>query len=290
MERVLIAGCGYVGSRLAGLLAADGCSVYGLKRDPSTLPAAVHGIGADVSDPSTLVDLPGPLDALIYAVSPLGRSEPEYLAAYVDGLRNVIQAVTPLAGPALRSVLVSSTGVYGQVDGRWVDEKTAPEPAGPSARALLEGERVIREAAGTSIVLRLGGIYGPGRTRTVQGVLDGTIRCPPPDRYGNRIHRDDAAAAIRHLLRTLDPDFVYIGVDRDPAPLRDVYRWIAHRAAATDPCASEEPEAASFDVQEEVGRRGTNKRCSSQRLVDSGFHFAYPSFRQGYAPIIDALT
>lgn len=299
-QRVLIAGCGYVGGRLAELLAEEGRTVFGLKRDPSTVPGGVEGVAADVSDPTTLRELPSSLDAVVYAVSPAGRGEADYRTAYVEGPRNVLRAVGwkgAVGGPgagaaggreagrvAGRFILVSSTGVYGQRDGRWVDEDTEPEPADATGRILLEGERAVSALEGAGIVLRLGGIYGPGRDRTVRRVLSGEADCPAPDRYGNRIHRDDAAAALRHLLDLDAPAPVYIGVDRDPAPLRDVYRWVADRGRAPDPCRRE-----TRETWEASGRRGTNKRCSSERLAGSGFEFAYPSFREGYGPMIEAL-
>ena len=292
-DRVLIAGCGYVGARLAELLAEDGRRVWGLRRHPGGLPAGVTPIAADVGDPDTLRQLPA-VDAVVYAVSPSGRSEAEYRAAYVDGLGNVLDGAERAAGARPRVVLVSSTGVYGHTDGRPVDEETPPEPADPTAERLLEGEAVARERGAPGVVLRLGGIYGPGRTRTVRRVLDGEAECPAPDRYGNRIHRDDAAAAARHLLDLPDPRPVYLGVDREPAALRDVYRWIAERGGVPDPCAHAEDNAAVGGAGGssgwEGGRRGSSKRCSSRRLVESGFRFRYPTFREGYAPLVDEAS
>lgn len=281
VSRVLIAGCGYVGSRLAGLLVDDGLRVWGLKRHPAALPAGVEPIAADVTDPATLDALPVP-DALVYAVSPAGRTDGAYRAAYVDGLRNVLGALRQAGGPVGRVVLVSSTGVYGHTDGRWVDEDTPPEPSEETGARILEGEAVARAAGSPGLVIRLGGIYGPGRTRTVVRVLEGQAGCPSPDRYGNRIHRDDAAAAVRHLLTLEDPAPVYLGVDREPAPLRDVYRWIARRAGVPDPCRD-----GSEDAPEPGSPRRSNKRCSSRRLTGSGFVFTYPTFREGYGPIVD---
>lgn len=276
MKRVLIAGCGYVGSRLAELLVDDG-RVWGLKRQPSGLPAGVEPVAADVTDPETLDGLPDGLDAVVYAVAPGGRSETAYRAAYVDGLGNVLDAVDA----AVRLVLVSSTGVYGQTDGRWVDEETPEEPADGTAEAIVAGEAVARERGEPGIVLRLGGIYGPGRTRTIHRVVSGDAPCLAPDLYGNRVHRDDAAGALRHLLRLSDPAPLYLGVDREPAPLREVYAWIAHETGTVDPCAD-----VARDQWRTEGRRGTNKRCSSRRLVGSGYEFAYPTYREGYAPLI----
>lgn len=278
-RRVLVAGCGYVGGRLAELLVAEGVAVVGLKRDPTTLPPGIEPLAADVTDPASLSPIGAleDLDAVAYAVSPAGRSEAAYRAAYVEGPRNVMDAV---ARP-VRTLLVSSTGVYGYTDGREVDEETPPEAPRPGAERMLEGEALVRDRGAPGVALRLGGIYGPGRTRTVRRVIDGQAGCPPADRYGNRIHRDDAARAAYHLLTLEDPDPVYLGVDREPAPLREVYRWVAERAGASDPCDGSEEEDPVHE------RRGSNKRCSSRRLVESGFVFRYPTFREGYAPLLD---
>ncbi len=292
-QRILIAGCGYVGTRLGELLARANHEVYGLRRDPSGLPSVIRPIAADVTEADSLSDLPPSVDALVYAVSPSGPGEAEYRAAYVEGLRNVLGAVAWSDRAPARLVLVSSTGVYGQRDGRWVDENTPPNPADTTGRVIMEGEALARhwgrgegrERGGVgnraAVVVRLGGIYGPGRTRTIRRVVDGHAGCPGPDQYGNRIHRDDAAAVVRHLLRVPKPDAVYIGADEDPAPLRDVYRWIAVRAGAPDPCRDH-----TYGTGTGGDRRGTNKRCSSRRLVDSGFEFRYPSYKQGYASLI----
>ena len=282
MKRILIAGCGYVGGRLAELLAEEGREVYGLRRSTGELPAGTRAVEADVTDPSTLDRIPGSLDGVVYAVSPAGRSDGEYRAAYVDGLRNVLEAVEGRGGPVRRVVLVSSTGVYGHTDGRWVDESTPPEPPGATGERVLEGEGLVRRAGAAGVALRLGGIYGPGRDRTVRRVTGGEADCPGPGVYGNRIHRDDAARAIRHLLDLPEPEPLYLGVDREPAELREVYRWIARRAGVPDPCADAPPR----DDGDPAGRRGTNKRCSSDRLAASGFEWRYPTYREGYATLL----
>lgn len=296
--RVLIAGCGYVGSRLGERLAAEGHDVRGLKRDPSTLPDGIAPVAGDVTDPASLADLAGPLDAVVYAVAPSGRGAAGYRAAYVDGLRNVLDAVSAGSGPRTgarggprdgggdrvggpRVILVSSTGVYGQADGRWVDEETPPEPADAMAEAILEGESLALKRGRPGVVLRLGGIYGPGRTWTVSRVLSGDAPCMGPDVYGNRIHREDAAGGLLHLLLLADPDPLYLGVDGEAAPLREVYAWAAARAGVPDPCDGAVAPRTG-------GRRGTNKRCANRRLVESGYRFVHPTFRSGYEALIPA--
>ena len=285
MTRVLVAGCGYVGGRLAELLAADESEVWGLRRDPSQLPPGVEPVAADVTDPSTLTSRPSDLDGLVYAVSPAGRTEEAYDAAYAAGLRNVLEALSEDGPVPDRVILVTSTGVYGYDNGRWVDEETDPRPPDATAERMIEGEEIVRSAGG--VALRLGGIYGPGRTRTIRRVLEGEASCPPPDRYTNRIHREDAARSLFFLLDLDDPDPLYLGVDTEPAPLREVYRWIAERGGVADPCSGLGPDEPSAGSGGAPGRRGSNKRCSSERLTASGFTFLYPTFREGYGPLID---
>jgi nucleoside-diphosphate-sugar epimerase len=285
MSRILIAGCGYVGAALARLLVDDGDEVFGLKRSPDGLPDGVEPVAADVTDPASLDHLPSGLHALVYAVSPSGGDEASYRAAYVDGFVHLLEAVRPGSPELGRTLLVSSTGAYGYADGRWVDEETPPRPNHPRGEVLVEAEERAVDGPPRGVVLRLGGIYGPGRTSTVRRVLAGSAGCPHPERYSNRIHRDDAAGAARHLLRLAEPEALYVGVDREPAPLRDVYRWIAERGGAPDPCADEEAEA-----WEATGRRGTNKRCRSDRLAASGYAFRYPTYREGYGPLVDEVT
>ena len=267
--RVLVAGCGYVGSELARRLAGDGHEVWGLRRTPAELPAGVAPLVADVTDAASL-DLPADLDALVYAVSPGRRDEAAYRAAYVTGLDNVLGA----AGAAVpRVVFVSSTAVYGQDDGSVVDEDSPTEPTSFSGRILLEAEARAQAAGGT--VLRLAGIYGPGRTRLLDEVRAGTATYPPGDVHSNRIHRDDCAGALAHLLSLPSPDPVYVGVDDDPAPRREVLTWLAERPDA--PAPREAPGGRS---------RGGDKRCSNARLRASGYGLAVPSYREGYAALL----
>ncbi len=284
MARILIAGCGYVGSRLAELLLADGDTVFGLKRSPDGLPPGVEPVPADVTEPRSLENLPKRLDALVYAVSPSGGGEAAYRAAYPEGFRNTLKAARAGSPGLARTLLVSSTGAYGYTDGRWVDEATPPGPSGTRGEILVEAESQAAQGPPAGVALRLGGIYGPGRSYTVRKVLSGQAGCPEKGVYSNRIHRDDAAGAARHLLHLDDPESLYLGVDREPAELREVYRWIAEEGGGPDPCADTGGEA-----WEAAGRRGSNKRCRSDRLVDSGFTFRYPTFREGYGALLEEV-
>jgi nucleoside-diphosphate-sugar epimerase len=281
--RVLVAGCGYVGSQAAGRLVARGCEVFGLRRRPRGLPDGVVSLAADLADPDSLADLPPGLDLVLYAASAGGGDEAAYQEAYVDGPRNLLEALERCGQAPRRVLFTSSTSVYAQTGGAWVDEDSPTEPPHPTGRLLLAGERVFRDGPFQAILLRLGGIYGPGRTRLAESVLEGSARLPGDDgpRWTNRIHRDDAAGALVHLACDVaEPAPVYLGVDREPAELAAVLGWLAAELGVPEPLPG--PAAAGRRV------RG-NRRCSSRRLVASGYRHRFPTFREGYAPLLAEL-
>jgi nucleoside-diphosphate-sugar epimerase len=283
MARVLIAGCGYVGCALGGMLVADADAVWGLRRRAVSLPLGIRRLEADLAVPASLRDLPPGLDAVVYAASPGGSDDALYRTAYVEGLRNLLDALVRQGQRPGRFLLVSSTAVYGQSRGEWVDETSVTEPEHFSGRRLLEAEALLRAGPFPGIVLRAGGIYGPGRTRLVDQVRAGrALYVPGAPRYTNRIHRDDCAGALRHLLRLAEPDGLYLGVDCEPADEAAVLRWLAGALGAAAPRAADAGEA-------KARRARGNKRCRNDRLRASGYAFRFPSFREGYGAVLAAL-
>ena len=272
--RILIAGCGYVGSALARRLVQDEHEVFGLRRSPTDLPDGVTPVAADLAEGRGLADVPTDVDACVLAISADGRSESAYEAAYVRAVRNLRSLLEGEGMTCRRWVFTSSTAVYGDESGDWVDETTSTSPSSFTGRAVLEGERLV---LGSSIphrtVIRLGGIYGPGRTRLIDSVRSGEATCPPEPSYTNRIHRDDAAGAIRHLLELEDPAEVYVGVDTDPAERCEVLTWMAEQLGVPPPGPG-------------PGSPRGNKRVSSRRLQESGYQFRYPTFREGYRAML----
>lgn len=278
---VLIAGCGYVGTRLGLELAESGHEATGLRRSPGGLPPEIHPLAADLRSPDLAATLAsaGPFHAVVYATAADQGTPEGYRQAYLEGLRNLVEALEEGGHPVRRFLFVSSTGVYGDQGGGEVDESSPTEPGSFRGRIMLEAEEVALGVPWPSAVLRLGGIYGPGRTRLIEAVRAGRARYTSgPPLWSNRIHRDDAAGILVHLLELpldeLDP--VWLGVDREPAPLREVYRWLAHRLGAPEP--QEDPD---------LDRDRSNKRCSSRKLADSGYAFRFPSFREGYGAMIE---
>lgn len=273
--RVLIAGCGYVGTALAELLVHDGHHVWALRRGGVVLPKGAESVQADVTKPETLTMLPASIDAVVYAVSAGGYDEARYRAAYVDGPRNILEALRATSPRLKRFVFVSSTGVYAQSDGKWVDEDSPAEQSHFSGATLLQGERIVASSPFPTTVVRLGGIYGPGRTRLIESVKSGSATLPSTPTYVNLVHRDDCAGMIRHLITLGGASDLYLGVDNEPADRREILKWIANRIGAPKPPAEEGATSAR-------GQRG-NKRCRNARILASGYKCRYPTFREGLA-------
>lgn len=275
---ILLAGCGDLGTEAGLRFAASGHRVVGWRRSPAKLPAAIEGAAADLGSPE-LPPVPADTTAVVIAVAADSPSEEAYRTAYVRGVAHVLDALERDGVHPDRVLFVSSTAVYGDAGGG-VDESTAPDPSGFSGRVLVEAEDLLHNRlAGTGttgIALRLGGIYGPDRTRLIDQVKTGSAVVPEDVRYTNRIHRDDAAAAIVHLA-TMEaaPAPAYIGVDDEPAELGSVLRFLAAELGLPEPRVGDAGPA-----------RGGNKRCRNHLLRSTGFTFTFPTFREGYRDVI----
>ena len=276
---VLLAGCGDLGTEAGLRFVAAGHRVVGWRRKPEKLPVEIEGVAADLGN-ANLPPIPADTSAVVVAVAADSPTEDAYRAAYVDGLAHVLDTLERDRVTPRRVLFVSSTAVYGDAGGGWVDESTTAAPGGFSGRILREAEDLLhnrlRGSVTAGIVLRLGGIYGPGRTRLIDQVRNGSAVIPDEPRYTNRIHRDDAAAAIVHLT-TMEsmPSPVYVGVDNHPAELGEVLRFLASELDLPEPSTGPAGEA-----------RGGNKQCSNSLLRSTGFTFAYPSFREGYREVL----
>lgn len=279
MARVLIAGCGYVGTALGLRLAGAGHAVWGLRRNAAALPDPIRPLPGDLADAGGLPPLPEDLDTVFYTAGANGFTEAAYRAAYVDGPRRLIDAITAGGRRPARLIFTSSTGVYGDADGAWLDEDSPAAPARFSGRVLLEGERVVGGGPVPGVVLRLGGIYGPGRARLVATVRDGSAACVAGrTTYLNLIHRDDCAGILHHLMDLADPAPLYLGVDHEPMERCALLRWIAAEIGAPPPPV----------VPGEPGdepQRGGNRRFRNGRITRDGYEFRYPTFRDGFATL-----
>lgn len=268
--KVLIAGCGYVGIELGRRLVASGHVVWGLRRSADRLPVEIRPVGADLLDAGSLDVIPGGLDAVVYAASADASEPAAYRAAYVEGPRNL---ATALPGD-VRTVFVSSTAVYGERRGAGVDDDTDPTPANFRGEILLEAEEEIRALCEETVVVRPSGIYGPGRDRLIRMAAEGR---QIDDRWTNRIHRDDLASVLQNALERPAPAATYLASDQRPARLHEVLAWLAAELGAEPPGPVERDRGAAADGSL------PGKRCIPRRLLDEGFEFRFPTWRDGYA-------
>ncbi|NWD05476.1 SDR family oxidoreductase [Pseudomonas gingeri] len=277
---VLIAGCGDVGSRLATRLLAQGWQVHGLRRSISRLPEGVLGVAGDLFAEQRPAGWPSdPLDYLVYCAAATDHDEAGYRAAYVDGLQHVLDWLKQSGQQPRRLLFVSSSSVYVQQQGEWVDETSPAEAEGYSGRLMLEAERLALDSGIPASRVRLTGIYGPGREWLLTQVRRGYRVAVEPPLYGNRIHVDDAAGLLAFLLgadragKALED--CYIGVDDAPAPLAEVVGWLREYLGVTE-----------WDAEASVRRTGS-KRCSNARARALGWVPEYASYREGYAAILE---
>lgn len=276
---ILIVGCGDVGTGAAELLADSGHKVFGLRRNVSALPDFIAPIAADITNPASLACLYELEFSQVLVATAAGEfSEQRYRSIYVDGLSNVLQCLQ--AHPPQRVILASSTSVYHQNDGSWVDEDSETSPTGFSGRLLLEAEQLLLACGIPGTVVRFGGIYGPGRERLINRLQQGHIVAAGAQQYSNRIHSADCAGVLAYLVAQQESGAplskCYLAVDSAPTPLREVCQWLA-QAIGLDVSAMSEDASPM---------RGGNKRCSNQRLLESGYQFLYPDYKAGFKAVI----
>lgn len=273
---MLIAGYGDLGSRVAKLAVAQGMEAIGLCRSVRPAEDHIQLITCDVTQPATLAPLAGlSPDMVLYCVAADAQTDASYRAQYVDGLSNVLQA---LRDAELKHIFfVSSTRVYGQNTAEKLDEKVIAVPADFGGERLMQGEKIALSHGTPATVLRLSGIYGPGRLRMLR-LAQQPVESWPPNSWTNRIHIEDAAGFIMHLISerlagvALHP--CYIVTDNEPAPMHEVLNWVAQKLAL--------PQSARVEPA------NGGKRLDNHQLRESGYRLRYPSYREGYAELLSA--
>ena len=283
--RVLIVGCGYVGLPLGAELVRHGHEVSGVRRTSGSegelSQAGITSLLADITKPADLARLPAQYDWVVNCVASGGGGPDDYRKVYLEGTRHLIEWLSPMA--PRRFVYTSSTSVYGQTDGALVTELSPAEPVAETARILVDTERLLLEAAKShgfpAVILRLAGIYGPGRGYWLKQYLSGQARIEGPGvRFLNMVHRDDVSGAILAALERGRAGEIYNVVDDEPTTQLALYQWLAERSGGALPRSV--PEEA-----ESARKRGlTNKRVSNRKLREElRYRLKYPTFREGYA-------
>lgn len=273
---MLIVGCGDLGVELAHQLQSQGLTPIGLRRS-LVADSSFECIQADVTEPSSLANIAhlNP-DFLVYCVAATAQTDENYRLHYVDGLRNVLSALKEATN--LKHVFfVSSTRMYGQTTDALLDENTVPQEMDFGGQRLLEAESMLKQAgkSWSHSALRLTGIYGPGRNRMIK-LAANPSHWPLQNTFSNRIHRDDAAAFIVHLIQMLlnahPIKECYVVTDSSPVSQYEVLQWIAAKMGMK----------VEGGMPEIVG----GKRMSNQRMLSTGFSLKYPDYKVGYLAML----
>jgi len=273
---LLIVGCGYVGLALSRTLSTEGWRVWGLRRNPEAYreleAAGAEPVLADLTQPKTLHALP----AAEYVVACQGAGrQGDPRRTYVEGTANLLTALA--ITPPTRYLFISSTSVYGECGGAWVDETTPPKPITDETRIWLEAESLVLAAPFPSMVLRLAGIYGPGRDR-LRLIREGIAPIEAGE-YLNQIHVDDIVGMLRCLLERGQAGEVYLGADDEPVQKSVFYRWLAQQAGVP---LRQDPVLGAVPPSHHPG----NRRCRNAKIKALGYTFKYPNYRVGFANLL----
>lgn len=285
MKARLIVGCGYLGHRIAQRWLARGDLVYALTRRAQRA-ASLQGDGiqpiiGDVTHRETLAKMPD-VETVLYAVGHYADSGQSQVAMHVGGLTNVLETLPPTFE---RFIYISSTGVYGDSGGEWVDEETTCHPQRAAGKACLAAETTLEchPLANRAVILRLAGLYGPGRIPRKEVLLAGEAIDSPQHGYLNLIHVDDAVEVV---LAATEADLRlprrYLITDGTPVVRSEYYAELARLLGAPPPRfrlpSAETPAQA---------RAAADKRVSNARMLSElKMTLLYPSYRQGLKAII----
>jgi nucleoside-diphosphate-sugar epimerase len=290
--RVLIVGCGYVGVALGAELTRQAHEVFGLtrseRRQPELKAAGITPLRGDITRAEDLNSLPSNWDWVVNCVSSSGGTPEQYREVYLEGVRNLINRLAQ--APPQKFVYTSSTGVYGQNDGSVVTETSPTEPVSETARILVQAEAALLQAVSSqrfpAVILRVSGIYGPGRGYWLKQFVNGQARINDDgQRIINMVHRDDVAGAIIAAFQTGEPGQICNVTDDEPVSQHKLFKWLSQALPRSLPALS------SPEARLRTNRGATNKKVSNAFLKRRwGYRLKYPTFREGFAAEISGLA
>jgi len=273
-----IIGCGYLGRRIAAFWQSQGDRVHAATRRPDQAAAfrsqGIEPVVCDVLDVESLKRLPA-VDTVVYAVGFDRSAGATMRAVYVDGLANVL-AHLPLPS---RFIYVSSSSVYGQTDGGWVDEESPTEPQEASGKIVLDAERVVHAKLPGAILLRFAGIYGPGRLLRHATIAKSEPIVGDADKWLNLIHVEDGARVVLAAEAHATPGRVCNVCDDQPVRRRDFYTELARVLGAPPPRFVAPPADQPTPPHEKANRRIRNVQMKEELHAE----LRYPGYVQGLA-------
>ena len=287
MAKILLLGCGDLGRKLAVRLIAAKHAVIAVKRNPLKSPlAGLQVVLADITAEQSVKKIPTDVDIVVFVLSPSQRNKADYQSLYEQGLLNVLShfthASSSTSGASPRCLLVSSTSVYGQDNGEWVDEESPAQASSFNGKALVQAEQQLWAHCADNIVVRFSGIYGRGRESLLRRVREGKPVQYDPPYYSNRIHEEDCLGILCFLIdRALlnkPLENLYLASDSAAVPLAEVALWLSELMACPPPPAR----------PANLALKGMNKRCSNDRLLRLGYVLRYSSYREGYGELLES--
>lgn len=279
MAKILIIGCGAIGTVLGNTLSGKGHQVTGLKRNPSILNDSRFNLfAADITFSNDLENLDTDFDHLFFIVSPGERTEKAYRDIYETGLNNLLNKFE-LSNAPPKWLFVSSTSVYGQSQGEWIDENSPAQPDNICSQLIRQAELRLMNLNQGHTIVRFSDIYGPGREYLLRMAKQSPAIQQYPPYYTNRIHQQDCVGVLEFLLEQrlagVTLNSCYLASDDDPAPMWEVMTWLTQQMNVKAPVAKMVDNTSSM-----------NKRCSNKRLKKLGYQFQYPGYKEGYLDLI----
>lgn len=276
---LLIVGCGDIGVRVGSSLQSQGWKISGVRRRADQLPETFSAIPGDYTKAADLAGLADLCpDYLLFTPTPTSRDE----SGYWEGFDRPVR--TLLAGGMIKAlrgaVMISSTRVFAEKSGGWVDETAAITTDDPCADAIFAAEQQFISGIPDATVYRASGLYEGSLTGHLATRVSSGVFSADPNRYSNRIHREDLARAVEFALLRAEQGKplagCYVASDDKPALIGEVEAWLADRLGVTY--------APVVAVNDDNSFRG-NRRCANARLREAGFIFRYPDYRAGYAQL-----
>lgn len=268
----LVVGLGGLGRRIAIEAQSLGGPVLGMRRQDKPI-AGVDLLQHDATRPWPA--LPAGITDVVFCLSPQGSTDAGYDAAYTHPAAEGLVALQRWA-PKAHVWLISSTSVYPQQNGEWITEAAPANPTRSTAGIIRQTEKFWLDSQQEATALRPAGIYGPGRTYLLRQAAEGFQVTDEQPVYTNRIHVEDAARAVVHLIAHRRagrgaPPVVNLA-DQSPISMQALMAWLQEKLHVVP------------TTQRVLGRG--SKRVSSELLAATGFNWRYPSYREGYQDMI----